>query len=236
MKPLDRNDLSRLLKEVYNLLYQRYGPQGWWPGDGPLDVVIGAILTQAAAWTNVEMAIANMKNAGCWSLQEIDHLPEQELAAIIRPSGYFNAKARKLKAFARHVEANYQGSLERLLAQPVEELRVELLSIYGIGPETADDIIVYAAGKPSFVIDAYTRRIVQRLGVAPEGLGNSYSVYQALFQDHLPADANLFNEYHALLDRHAKDACAKVPRCAGCCLRQVCVTGQNGGDVENTLK
>ena len=140
-------DLPRLLMEVYNLLYRRYGPQGWWPGDGPLDVVIGAILTQAAAWTNVEMTIANMKDAGCWSLREIDRLPEWELAAIIRPSGYFNAKARKLKAFARHVEANYQGSLEGLLAKPVEELRVELLSIYGIGPETADDIIVYGCGQ-----------------------------------------------------------------------------------------
>ena len=112
---------------------------------------------------------------------------------------------------------------------PSKELRVELLSIYGIGPETADDIIVYAAGKPSFVIDAYTRRIVQRLGIAPDSMANSYSGYQALFQDHLPADAALFNEYHALLDRHAKDTCAKVPRCDGCCLRQVCVTGQNGG-------
>ena len=120
MRPPHGNDLPRVLMEVYNLLYRRYGPQGWWPGDGPLDVVIGAILTQAAAWTNVEMAIANMKDAGCWSLQDIDRLPERELGAIIRPSGYFNAKARKLKAFARHVEANYHGSLEGLLARPVE--------------------------------------------------------------------------------------------------------------------
>ena len=134
------------------------------------------------------------------------------------------------------MEANYQGSLEGLLSKPVEGLRVELLSIHGVGPETADDIIVYAAGQPSFVIDAYTRRIVQRLGIAPDGMSNSYYGYQALFQDHLPANAQLFNEYHALLDRHAKDACVKVPRCDGCCLRQVCVTGQNGGDVENTLK
>ena len=227
MKPPTEIDLSRFMLEVYNLLYRCYGPQGWWPGDGPLDVVIGSILTQAAAWTNVEIAIANMKDAGCWSLRVIDRLPEQELAAIIRPSGYFNAKARKLKAFARHVEVDHRGSLEGLLSQPVEELRVELLSIHGIGPETADDIIVYAAGKLSFVIDAYTRRIVQRLGIVPEGFGNSYSAYQALFQDNLPADAGLFNEYHALLDRHAKEACAKVPRCGGCCLRQVCVTGQS---------
>ena len=230
MKPPTEIDLSELLLEVYGLLYRRYGPQGWWPGDGPLDVVIGAILTQAAAWTNVETAIANMKDAGCWSLRVIDRLPEQELAAIIRPSGYFNAKARKLKAFAQHVEVNHRGSLEGLLSQPVEELRVELLSIHGIGPETADDIIVYAAGKPSFVIDAYTRRIVQRLGIVPEGFGNSYSAYQALFQDNLPADAGLFNEYHALLDRHAKEACAKVPRCGGCCLRQVCATGRSMGE------
>lgn len=226
MKPVPADDLSALLPDVYRKLYRRYGPQGWWPGDGPFDVVIGAILTQAAAWTNVELAIANLKAANCWSLEAIHRRPEEELAAIIRPSGYFNAKARKLKAFAWHIETIYEGRLQGFLSLEAEELRAELLSIHGVGPETADDIILYAAGKPSFVIDTYTRRIVQRLGIVPEERSQTYASYQALFHDNLPGDVVLFNEYHALLDRHAKEACAKIPRCAGCCLQDVCSTGQ----------
>jgi endonuclease-3 related protein len=212
--------------EIYGRLYRRYGPQGWWPGDGPVDVVIGAILTQAAAWTNVELAIRGLKGAGSWSLVAIHDMAAEELAEIIRPCGYFNAKARKLKAFARHVADHYGGDLAALLAKDVAPLREELLSIYGIGPETADDILVYAAGKPSFVIDTYTRRIVQRLGLRSDEQPGDYSAYQALFHDNLPGDINIFNEYHALLDRHAKEACAKVPRCAGCCLREVCATAR----------
>ncbi|MCI0859144.1 MAG: endonuclease, partial [Chloroflexi bacterium] len=160
--------LEARLLDLYHRLLDRYGPQGWWPGDGPLDVVIGAILTQSAAWTNVERAIANLKAAGCWSLEAIHQQTQDDLAAIIRPSGYFNAKARKLKAFAEHVHLHHSGHLEALLSQGIVPLRAELLSIHGIGPETADDIVLYAAGKPSFVIDAYTRRIVQRLGVLSE--------------------------------------------------------------------
>ena len=215
------------LLEIYQRLYRRYGPQGWWPGEGPLDVVIGAILTQAAAWTNVELALRNLKEARCWSLEAIHRRPQDELARIIRPSGYFNAKARKLKAFARHVCQHYNGDLSALLSQEIDQLRAELLSIHGIGPETADDILLYAAGKPSFVIDTFTRRILQRVGIAPAGRADDYPAYQALFHDNLPYDAPLFNEYHALLDRHAKEACAKVPRCPGCCLREVCATGQS---------
>lgn len=215
-----------MLRAIYRRLYQRYGPQGWWPGDGPLDVVIGAILAQAAAWSNVERAIRSLKDAGCWSLESIDHRPEPELAHIIRPSGYFNAKARKLKAFAGHVVRHHGGDLGSFLSQDTGQLRAELLSIYGIGPETADDILLYAAGRPSFVVDAYTRRILHRVGIGPTGGKDSYYAYQALFHDNLPPDATLFNEYHALLDRHAKEACTKVPRCPGCCLREVCATGQ----------
>ena len=226
MKQLVTDDLAGLLLDVYRRLYQRYGPQGWWPGDGPVDVIIGAILTQAAAWTNVELAIANLKAVNCWSFEAIHQLPEDDLAAIIRPSGYFNAKARKLKAFARHIEVNYGGKLDDFLSRELAELRAELLSIHGIGPETADDIILYAASKPSFVIDTYTRRIVQRLGIVSEEQTRTYPSYQALFHDNLPGDVALFNEYHALLDRHAKEACAKVPRCSGCCLQALCATGQ----------
>ena len=230
MPPPPEGQLSGLLLDIYQRLFRRYGPQGWWPGEGPLDVVIGAILTQAAAWTNVELAIGNLKSAGCWSLKAIHLQPEQQLAAIIRPSGYFNAKARKLKAFALHVLDNYGGDLDGFLSQGVERLRDELLTIHGIGPETADDIVLYAAGKPSFVIDSYTKRIVQRVGLMTEGRRQDYHSYQALFHDNLPADAGLFNEYHALLDRHAKEACTKKPQCAGCCLLEVCATGRGSLD------
>ena len=221
----ERNLEARLL-DLYHRLLDRYGPQGWWPGDGPLDVVIGAILTQSAAWTNVERAIANLKAAGCWSLEAIHQQTQDDLAAIIRPSGYFNAKARKLKAFAEHVHLHHSGHLEALLSQGIVPLRAELLSIHGIGPETADDIVLYAAGKPSFVIDTYTRRIVQRLGILSEEGRQDYLAYQGLFHENLPRDPVLFNEYHALLDRHAKETCAKTPQCAGCCLADVCATGQ----------
>ncbi len=224
--PSDPADLPAILLEVHRRLYQSYGPQGWWPGDGPADVIIGAILTQAAAWTNVEMAIANLKEAGCWSLEAIDGQSEEVLAEIIRPSGYFNAKARKLKAFARHLQLNHAGDLNKMLSQETGPLRDELLSIHGIGPETADDIVLYAAGLPSFVIDSYTVRIIQRLGIAREKQTKSYDGCQAFFHDNLPADARLFNEYHALLDRHAKEACAKTPRCHGCCLLDLCDTGK----------
>jgi endonuclease-3 related protein len=225
------------LLEVYHRLYRHYGPQGWWPGEGPLDVVVGAILTQAAAWRNVELALGNLKAVlrsqdwgQGWSLEGIRRIPLEELAAIIRPSGYFNAKARKLHAFAGHVHHRHGGDLAAFLAQDAAALRSELLSIHGIGPETADDILLYAAGQPSFVIDAYTRRILGRLGLAPPDPKAGYSQYQELFHRDLPPEAALFNEYHALLDRHAKDRCGKTPRCAGCCLREVCATGQASQD------
>ena len=219
-----------LLMQVYHRLFRRYGPQGWWPGEGPLDVVIGAILTQSAAWTNVEKALHNLKHAGCWSLESIDRCAQEELASIIRPSGYFNVKARKLKAFARHVCHHYGGHLDAFFNQETAELRSELLSIYGIGPETADDILVYGAGQPSFVIDSYTRRIMQRMGLislTESSKKASYAECQSRFQESLPADAQLYNEYHALLDQHAKVACAKVPRCPDCCLLDLCLTGRS---------
>ena len=219
-----RPPMTEFLPEVYRRLYRAYGPQGWWPGDSPFEVIAGAILTQSTAWTNVEKALAAMKAAGCWSFQAIAALPEPELAAIIRSSGYYNAKARKLQAFANHVLS--RSGLDRLFAQDVPSLRAELLSIHGIGEETADDIIVYAARMPSFVIDSYTRRIVDRMEL-PLPLRNPvYASYQALFQDNLPSDTQLFNEFHALLDHHAKVTCVKsVPRCLDCCLVDLCPTG-----------
>ena len=151
-----------------------------------------------------------------------------ELASIIRSCGYFNAKARKLKAFTQQVMVRHNGSLSAMLNQDLAPLREELLSIHGVGPETADDILVYAASQPSFVIDSYTIRILGRMGIAPPDGKADYHSYQSLFHRNLPPDAALFNEYHALLDHHAKAACAKVPRCADCCLADICATGING--------
>lgn len=213
------------LLEIYERLYARYGPQGWWPGDGPLDVVIGAILTQASSWTNVERAIDSLKRAGCWSLRSIHASRVEDLAVVIRSCGYFNAKARKLKAFAAHVADHHGGSLAALLEQGQGPLRRELLSIHGIGPETADDILTYAAGKPSFVIDQYTKRLLGRIGLAPQGTSGGYDAYQDLFHRSLPLDLPLFQEYHALIDHHAKTTCAKTPKCSGCCLADVCAAG-----------
>jgi endonuclease III related protein len=220
----DSKETENALQEVYQRLYQHYGPQGWWPGEGLMEVVLGAILTQAAAWRNVELALKNLKEAGFWTLEAIRDCPQEVLAEIIRPCGYYISKARKLKAFAEYVYQYYEGSLGSFLSRETSQLRAELLSIYGIGPETADDIIVYAAEKPSFVIDAYTRRILHRMGLWPGGLGGRYEDWQRLFHENLPKDVALFNEYHALLDRHAKDTCAKRPKCAACCLRDICAT------------
>ena len=217
---------SRLM-DVYHRLYAAYGPQGWWPGESPFEVIAGAILTQSVAWTNVETALANMRAAGCWSLEAVDQLPESDLAQLVRSSGYFNAKARTLKAFAAHVAIDYEGDLDQFLSKPASLLRDELLSIHGIGDETTDDIMVYAADKPSFVIDTYTRRIMDRIGIAPDAVRPNYRDYQAIFHDNLPSDTQLFNEFHALWDRHAKEACAKTPRCDGCCLLDICATGQS---------
>jgi endonuclease III related protein len=222
----DPKEAQNILQEVYQRLYRHYGPQGWWPGEGPLDVVLGAILTQAAAWRNVELALKNLKEAGLWSLEAIRDCPQEELAEIIRPCGYYITKARKLKAFAEYVHQYYGGSLELFLSLDTCQLRVELLSIYGIGPETADDIIVYAAEKLSFVIDAYTRRILHRMGLWPTEPGGRYEDVQRLFHENLPRDVTLFNEYHALLDRHAKDTCAKTPRYPACCLRDICAASR----------
>lgn len=212
--------LNQTLSEIYRKLFTRYRPQHWWPADSPFEVIIGAILTQSTAWTNAEKAIANLKDADKLSPAALRHLPEKELAALIRPCGYFNVKARKLKAFVSWFGERYSDSFERMFSGEIDRLRQELLEIYGIGEETADSILLYAGSKPVFVIDAYTRRIIDRLGFSPER--NIYAAYQALFMSHLPPDAALFNEYHALLVRLGKEHCRKLPLCEGCCLMGLC--------------
>jgi len=224
---------SKTLTEVYNRLFEHYGPQHWWPGDSPFEVIIGAILTQSTAWANVEKAIANLKTAGLLDPESLDAIVTDKLAALIRPSGYYNAKAAKLKAFVERLHDGYGGSLDRLFALDTSDLRKELLSIHGIGPETADSILLYAAHRPIFVIDAYTKRIIGRLGLAPAS--DSYEAFQRLFMENLPHDEGMFNEYHALFVRHGKDVCRKMPRCEGCCLASLSKkrcpssTGRTGG-------
>ena len=183
-------------------------------------MMVGAILTQSAAWLNVEKAIANLKAAKALSPQALRRLSLPELATLIRPCGYYNAKARKLKSLAHWLGECCHDDLGKLFGSGTDRLRQQLLAVYGIGQETADSIILYAAGKPVFVIDAYTRRIINRIGLAPDS--KSYTAYQALFMDNLPADAVLFNEYHALLVRLGKDVCRRRPLCQRCCLRSIC--------------
>ncbi|OGO34231.1 MAG: endonuclease [Chloroflexi bacterium RBG_16_56_8] len=209
------------LNEIYARLYAHFGPQHWWPGDGPFQVIVGAILTQNTAWTNVEKAMANLSRAGLLDPERLYRAREARIAALIRPSGYFNLKAKKLKAFVRFLFEKHQGRLSHLFKSETESLREELLAVYGIGPETADSIILYAANQPIFVIDAYTRRIAARLGLSREDV--TYDELQRLFMANLPRDTQLFNEYHALLVMLGKHYCRKSsPRCGECPLQQVC--------------
>lgn len=212
--------IGQRLQDIYLRLLDRYGPQHWWPAEEPFEVMVGAILTQSTAWGNVEKAIASLRRAEALSPKALRELPLTELATLIRPCGYYNAKAVKLKSLACWLGELYDDNLDRLFANDTEALREELISVHGIGPETADSIILYAAGKPVFVIDAYTRRIMDRLGLAPET--NSYAAYQALFMDNLPASSQLFNEYHALLVRLGKSVCRRRPLCLHCCLGDIC--------------
>ena len=212
------------LRDIHDRLLAAYGPQHWWPGDTAFEIIAGAILTQSASWKNVEKALANLRAAGALSPAGLRSLTEEELAGLIRPSGYYNAKARKLKAFVALLYERFGGDLERMLASPEDELRPALLATHGIGAETADSVLLYAARRPVFVIDAYTRRTFSRLGLAPEG--ETYDAWQRLFIHGLPPDAALFNEYHALIVRHGKDVCRKQPRCGECALNDVCATAR----------
>ena len=221
----------RSLRENLLLIYESflsaYGPQHWWPGASPFEVIVGAILTQRVAWSNVEKAIASLKEAGLMDPQRLDEARLPEIAALIRPSVYYNTKAEKLRAFTRFLAERYDGDLKRLLHLDLPSLRAELLSVHGIGEETADAIILYAAGKPSFVVDAYTKRILSRLGLIEEK--QSYGVVRDLFMENLPLDLSLYNEYHALFVRHGKERCRRQdPLCLSCPLEEVCSFASRG--------
>lgn len=210
--------MKRRLMAVYRRLHAAHGPQDWWPGDSDFEIMVGAVLTQNTAWTNVEKAIANLKAAGALSPDAIVNATHRRLAAWLRPSGYFNIKARRLRSLCAWL--NSKGGAKRIARQPTAELRNELLAVHGIGPETADDILLYAFRRPVFVIDAYTRRIFQRLGLIQGD--EDYETLRGLFEQSLATDTHMFNEYHALIVAHAKETCRIRPRCAACKLGPLC--------------
>lgn len=214
--------------DLYDRLFASYGPRNWWPeaGGGRFEIICGAILTQNTRWQNAENSLVNMRERGLWSFPDVYKANAELLADAVRPSGYYNTKARKLKAFAAVVEDEFSGSLDMMFDRPVTELRELLLGIWGIGEETADDIVLYAAGKPTFVIDRYTTRLIDRLGWTVEGSGQ-YGDYKRLFEDLLPADAPMFNEFHAVIDGHGARTCtSRAPSCGNCCLLDMCELGR----------
>ncbi len=207
------------MKKKLNLIYRKlsfhFGRQHWWPADSAFEVMVGAMLTQNTSWSNVEKAIANLKQHKVLEPDKLYHLPDKKLARLIRPSGYYNIKTKRLKAFLKFFLDNYGASIKKISKARLPVLRRELLSVKGIGPETADSILLYALNKPVCVIDAYTKRILCRHKLLKEGA--AYEEAQKLFSAHLKQDARLFNEYHALLVALGKNYCAKTrPKCAAC--------------------
>ncbi len=217
--------LSDELKQVYRRMLEHFGPQHWWPGDTPFEIMVGAILTQNTNWQNVEKAIANLKMAGVLSLPAMAVLEKEKLAEYIRPAGYYNIKAGRLQNLFAMIAEQWDNDLEYLLQQPVAVLREQLLSVKGIGPETADSMVLYAAEQPVFVVDAYTHRILSRHGLIPEDA--DYFQIQEIFMDSLEEDTVLFNEYHALLVQVGKNFCKKSkPKCGECPLAGVGGVGE----------
>ena len=206
--------------QVYKILSTAYGDCDWWPAKTPFEVVIGAILTQNTNWNNVEKAIANLRNADVLTSSAIIKIKREELEQLIRPSGFFRQKAERLQLFCNYLHQHHHGSLEKLLQRDMTLVRDELLSLKGIGPETADSILLYAGQRPSFVIDSYTMRLFKRLGVLS---GNEkYQQVRELFMTELPEQVILYNQYHALIVNHCKQFCRKQPKCSGCPLQDNC--------------
>lgn len=214
------------VREIYDRLLDRQGHSAWWPGESAFEICVGAILTQNTAWTNVEKALSALKEEGLLSFEAMASLPESRLAELIRPSGTYTVKAARVRAFLDFLAREYGGRVEAMAAEEPWELRRKLLSVSGIGPETADAIALYAAGRPLFVVDAYTRRVFSRLGFL--GGDESYADVQRFFMDRLPAEVELFQDYHAQIVRLAKDVCRPLPRCDACALDGVCASGGRG--------
>ncbi|RMF96831.1 MAG: endonuclease III domain-containing protein [Candidatus Schekmanbacteria bacterium] len=204
---------EKLLK-IYEILLSEAGPRHWWPAKTRFEVMIGAILTQNTAWKNVEKAIVNLKKAGALSFKKFSSLNEKEIAKLIKPSGYFNQKAKRLAAFCRFIKNEYGGIIDNMRKQDTALLRKKLLDLNGIGPETADSILLYALDKPIFVIDLYTKRILSRHNLLP--FNATYDEYQKFFMDNLPHNTQLYNEYHALLVFAGNNYCRRKPKCSEC--------------------
>ena len=218
MKVLPSGLSARKLKNTYHNLYKNYGSQDWWPGDTPFEIMVGAILTQNTAWTNVEKAITNLKSENMLSARKITGARQNTLARLLKPSGYFNIKAKRLKNYCNwYLE---QGEFKALSKKKTSELRTSLLTINGVGFETADDILLYAFERPVFVIDTYTRRIFSRLGLIAGD--EPYDELRTAIELALGQDMELFNEYHALIISHGKDICRVKPKCADCILNKNC--------------
>ena len=208
-----------VLHQYYDALFRAHGEQRWWPARTPFEVIVGAILVQNTTWVNAARAIAHLRSAKLLTPAALAKVPVFRLARLIRPSGYFRQKARKLKAFVEFLQQEHRDSLKAMFATPTAELREQLLRVHGIGPETADSILLYAGNHPVFVIDAYTRRILTRHGLS-QGK-ESYEELRGLFEKSLPLDAQLFNEYHALIVHTGKHHCqARAASCSDCALRQ----------------
>jgi endonuclease-3 related protein len=218
--PAPESSLGRaaVIPQFYSVLAAALGPQHWWPARTPFEVIVGAILTQSTAWVNVERAIANLRRERLLTPRALERVPYARLARLVRPSGYFRQKAKKLKAFVQFLRREYGGSLARMFRAPTPTLREKLLAVHGIGPETADSILLYAGNHPVFVVDAYTKRVLVRHGLVGEKVG--YEEMCALFENPdsgLPRDATLYNEYHALLVQVGKNWCRpREARCSEC--------------------
>lgn len=205
---------TKNFQEMFDRLLAHYGPQHWWPGETPFEVMVGAILTQNTNWRNVEKAIGNLRTVGVLDLEKLLALSDSRMAELIKPAGYFNVKTRRLKAFLEFLAGRYQGDIDRMRRAPTAKLREELLEVKGIGKETADSILLYALDHPIFVVDAYTYRVFTRHYLIPEEAG--YDELQELAMDHVPADPAHYNELHALLVMVGKDFCRPTARCDKC--------------------
>jgi len=205
--------------KIYRKLYDAYGPRHWWPGETSFEVMVGAILTQNTSWKNVERAIQCLKGKGVLTIGGIHQLKRSEVASLIKSSGYYRIKADRLKTFVDFLFKDYDGDIEKMGEESLAVLRQKLLTVKGIGPETADSILLYGLGKAIFVVDAYTKRILSRHRMVSERA--SYEEIQRLFMNHLPHDKRLFNEYHALFVHLGKRVCKKIPGCDICPIKGI---------------
>ena len=211
------------LHDVYQRLFDAYGPQRWWPGDTPFEIMVGAVLVQNTNWKNVEKAIANLREADLLEPHALAQLADDELEELIRPAGYFRVKARRLRNLMTWLVDRFDGDLDAMFATSLFALREDLLSVNGVGPETADSILLYAGGLPTFVVDTYTHRVLARHGWID--FDADYHTLKDHCESALPSDAPLFNELHALFVRVGKEHCGKRPQCHGCPLEELLPEG-----------